>query len=355
MKDVKAIPNEECVSQHKLLVAYTFLSVHPPKRRKFVPKCRIWKLKRPEYRQKFEDRVAQELGNTNLQEQNSDSSWQCFKRALNTSAEAVCGMSKNHNWRKETWWWNDEVDAAIKEKRKAWNEWKKGGCRETYNRAKAIAKKAVFQAKQVVEEAKFARVASNPSEIFKIARQMKQENLDVIGDKSIYDDEGKFCVGVKDKKRAWEQHYNRLCNEEFPWNEELLPPAPPVQGPPPEISRDMVEMAVKKLNSGKAPGPSDITSETIKAAGAVGVNHLHSLTNKIITEGAVPSDWLKSYILSLFKGKGSPTERGNYRGLKLIEHSLKVLERIMEVLIRDRVDIDAMQFGFRPGIVFLQV
>ena len=44
----------------------------------------------------------------------------------------------------------------------------------------------------------------------------------------------------------------------------------------------MVEMAVKKLNSGNAPGPSDITAETIKAAGAVGVNHLHSLTNKII-------------------------------------------------------------------------
>ena len=56
-------------------------------------------------------------------------------------------MSKNHNWRKETWWWNDEVDAAIKEKRRAWKEWKKGGCRDTYNRAKAIAKKAVFQAK----------------------------------------------------------------------------------------------------------------------------------------------------------------------------------------------------------------
>ena len=105
---------------------------------------------------------------------------------------------------------------------------------------------------------------------------------------------------------------------------------------------------MKKLNSGKASGPSDITAEIIKAAGAVDVNHLHSLTNKIVTEGAVPSDWLKSYILSLFKGKGSPTERGNYRGLK-IEHSLKVLERIMEVLIRDRVDIDAMQFGFRPG------
>ena len=106
-----------------------------------------------------------------------------------------------------------------------------------------------------MEEAKFAEVASNPSEIFKIARQMKRENLYVVGDKSIYDDEGNCYVGNKDKKRAWEQHYNRLCKEEFPWNEDLLPPAPPVQGPPPEISCDLVKMAVKKLNSDEVSGP----------------------------------------------------------------------------------------------------
>ena len=145
------------------------------------------------------------------------------------------------------------------------------------------------------------------------------------------------------------QHYQRLCNVEFPWNVDLLPPAPPVLGPAIEISRELIEMAVKKLKCGKASGPSGITAETIKAAGLAGLNHLHSLLNKIVAEGALPSDWLESYILSLFKGKGTPTERGNYRGLKLIEHSLKVLERIIEVLIRDIVDIDAMQFGFRPG------
>ena len=147
-----------------------------------------------------------------------------------------------------------------------------------------VLKIAVFQAKQVVEESKFAEMASNPSEIFEIARQMKRENLDVVGDKSIYDDEGNFCVGIKDKRRAWEQHYNRLCNEEFPWNEELLPPAPPVQGPPPEISRDLVEMAMKKLDSGRHPDPQ--TSRL----GPLRHEPLHSLTNKIVTEGVVPSD-----------------------------------------------------------------
>ena len=58
---------------------------------------------------------------------------------------------------------------------------------------------------------------------------------------------------------------------------------------------------------------------------------------------------MESYLLSLFKGKGTATERGNYRGLKLIEHPLKVLERVVEVMIRDIVDLDSMQFGFRPG------
>ena len=46
---------------------------------------------------------------------------------------------------------------------------------------------------------------------------MKSDNLDIVGDKSIYDDSGKFCVSVDDKKTAWEQHYQRLSNEEFPW------------------------------------------------------------------------------------------------------------------------------------------
>ena len=35
--------------------------------------------------------------------------------------------------------------------------------------------------------------------------------------------------------------------------------------------------------------------------------------------------------------------------LKLIEHPLKVLERVVEVMIRDIVDLDSMQFGFCPG------
>ena len=42
-------------------------------------------------------------------------------------------------------------------------------------------------------------------------------------------------------------------------------------------------------------------------------------------------------------------ERGNYLGLKLTEQVMKVLERIVDGLIRQLVSMDHSQFGFVPG------
>ena len=58
---------------------------------------------------------------------------------------------------------------------------------------------------------------------------------------------------------------------------------------------------------------------------------------------------MKSFILNLYKGKGDALNRGNYRGLKLTEHVMKVMERIVDELIRELINIDKMQFAFVPG------
>ena len=63
----------------------------------------------------------------------------------------------------------------------------------------------------------------------------------------------------------------------------------------------------------------------------------------------VPSDWEESYIANLLKGKGDATDRGNNRGLKLTDHCLKVIEGVLEQVLRDTVHVNKMQFGFVPG------
>ena len=40
---------------------------------------------------------------------------------------------------------------------------------------------------------------------------------------------------------------------------------------------------------------------------------------------------------------------GSYREVKLLEHGLKIIERVLERRIRALVDFDEAQFGFMPG------
>ena len=81
-----------------------------------------------------------------------------------------------------------------------------------------------------------------------------------------------------------------------------------------------------------------------------GVAEVRDLIEDITSEGCIPTDWQESYIANLYKGKGDALNRGNYRGLKLIGQTMKVLERVVEGRInRQRVEIDEMQRGFISG------
>ena len=97
------------------------------------------------------------------------------------------------------------------------------------------------------------------------------------------------------------------------------------------------------MKAGKAPGPSGIVVEMIQAAGDMGASMIRDLAVAIIHDGKVPSDWEQSFIVCLYKGRGDTLERGNWQQV------MKILERIVDGLIRQLVSIDDSQFGFIPG------
>ena len=80
----------------------------------------------------------------------------------------------------------------------------------------------------------------------------------------------------------------------------------------------MVKKAISQMKAGKAPGPSGIMVEMIRAAGDKGASMISDIAAAIIHNGKVPSDWEQSFTVCLYKGKGDTLERGNYRRLKLI-------------------------------------
>ena len=79
---------------------------------------------------------------------------------------------------------------------------------------------------------------------------------------------------------------------------------PPVESPPIPITIDIVMKAITQMKAGKAPVPSAIVMEMIRAAGDMGASMIRDLAAAIIRDGKVPSDWELSFIVCLYKGKG---------------------------------------------------
>ena len=63
----------------------------------------------------------------------------------------------------------------------------------------------------------------------------------------------------------------------------------------------------------------------------------------------MPDEWQTSVKVPHFKGKGDVINCNTYRGVKLLEHTIKIVEKVLEGRIRELVNIDSMQFGFMPG------
>ena len=281
-------------------------------------------------------------------EASTEEIWNQLKTALLDTTNETCGKTKKQHHKRETWWWNDEVNLAIAEKRRCWKAWEQGGGKEQYLQAKRNAKRTVYTAKKTAEEKKFSDLKPGMDDIFKIAKQLRKDNQDVVGDKCVKDDLGNLSFDNEAKKVAWKQHYEWLLNEEFSWNPEDLT-ADTVVGPPIHIDVEMVVKAIIKMKTGKAAGPSGIVAEMLKASGDTGARLVADLANDMVRNGVIPSDWEDSFIINIYKGKGDAQERGNYRGLKLLDHVMKGMERVIEKIIRERISIDDMQFGFMPG------
>ena len=53
------------------------------------------------------------------------------------------------------------------------------------------------------------------------------------------------------------------------------------------------------------------------------------------------------FVLTIFKGKGDAMSCRAYRGMKLLEHAMKVVGKVLEIRLRHMVKLDEMQLGER--------
>ena len=95
------------------------VSIPPQPKRKFVPRIKVWKLRDPRKQAELcEVFKAKTLDSELSQTSTVDERWTSLKDKLLQATKQVCGVSSNHPWRKQTWWWNNQVEEGVREKRR---------------------------------------------------------------------------------------------------------------------------------------------------------------------------------------------------------------------------------------------
>lgn len=342
LKDVKVIPWE---LQHRLVVAdINKRKIVKTFRKNKIVKRRVWKLKDEEVRKNFADRVEQ------LVDVNADDIWKSFKEGVLQACDETCGTKRGRKSKGDTWWWNEEVKDVVLKKKTAFKAFCVNRCEVTrayYKSMKRQAKKVIGRVKKKEIEKQMDDLHEKPNEIFNFLRLMKREGRDVEGGRCMRGKDGILCFTTEDRGKVWKTHMENIMNEENEWDH--MVEVDVVEGPIEKVTQDEIIKAIKTMKPRKAAGPSEVSAELITASGEIGVGVMQKLCQNVLDGGGMPEEWKTSVVVPIFKGKGDAMSCGSYRGVKLLEHAMKIVERVIVWRIRKLVTLNENQCGFMPG------
>ncbi|KAK3545698.1 hypothetical protein QTP70_011272 [Hemibagrus guttatus] len=209
-----------------------------------------------------------------------------------------------------------------------------------------------LEGQMVVDFAKWMDMAvvntrEGQKDLYRLARQRDRDGKDVQQVRVIKDRDGRVLTSEESVQRRWKEYFEELMNEENE-REKRVEGVNSVEQKVDKIRKDEVRKALKRMKSGKAVGPDDIPVEVWKCLGEAAVEFLTSLFNRVLESERMPEEWRGSVLVPIFKNKGDVQSCSNYRGIKLMSHTMKLWERVVEARLRKVVEICEQQYGFMP-------
>ncbi|KAK3559294.1 hypothetical protein QTP86_010737 [Hemibagrus guttatus] len=324
ISDCKVVVGESVARQHSMVVCRMTLMVCKKKRSKIEKKTKWWKLKKEECCEEFRQKLRQALGGQVV----LPDDWETTAEVIREKGERC---------------WVCHLEGGKKIRRLG------GGMRKFRIVSRGRVKREVSKAKQKAYNKLYTRLDTREGQkdLYRLARQRDQDEKDVQQVRVIKDRDGRVLTSEESVQRRWKEYFEELMNEENE-REKRVEGVNSVEQKVDEIRKDEVRKALKRMKSGKAVGPDDIPVEVWKCLGEAAVEFLTSLFNRVLESERMPEEWRRSVLVPIFKNKGDVQSCSNYRGIKLMSHTMKVWERVVEARLRKVVEICEQQYGFMP-------
>ena len=180
-----------------------------PRRRK--QQIKWWRLKDSDENRKFASKVEEKI--------NDIKEWSQLETLLLDTARSVLGETteKGAFNEKEAWWWNEDVEKAVKEKRLKFMKYQESKCdedKEVFREANKSTKREAAKAKDSAYKDLYDKVDSIKWQkiIYKLSKTREWRTRDRTDIAYIKDSNGTILTDEDEIKARWKESFGTLLN-----------------------------------------------------------------------------------------------------------------------------------------------
>lgn len=266
---------------------------------------------------------------------------------LSTCLRQICNhimpKKKGGNFRRPVYWWNEEISYLRNECIRKRRDYTRNVRRRTL-----MDNQNYWDSYKESQRLLRNKIKKSKRECWKLLCQDVDENIWGDGYKIAM----KRIFGLSSRLNLTIDVMERVVNRLFPKHNEVIFDCDTTNRFL-EFTSEEIQNAASKLKNNKAPGPSNIPSEVIKAVAERKPDCIKRLYSTLAKDSTFPFEWKLAKLVLLRKGQKPLDNPSSFRPICLLDVEGKLYEHLLLERLNSELErtggLSENQFGFRKG------